>query len=68
MADHDPLEVRIAESFGAVDAGTWDRLAGSADPFLSHAFLIALEASGSIGPGSGWSPLPLMISRDSTLR
>ncbi len=31
------------------------------DPFLSHAFLSALEESGSVGPGTGWSPAPLVI-------
>ncbi|NJC04765.1 hypothetical protein GGQ97_000558 [Sphingomonas kaistensis] len=63
MADHDPVEARIAESFASVEASTWDALAGPADPFLSHAFLLALEESGSVGGGSGWSPLPLLISQ-----
>ena len=30
------------------------------NPFLSHAFLSALEASGCLGDGSGWRPLPLV--------
>lgn len=63
MADRDPVEARIADSFGSVDVATWDRLAGSSDPFLGHAFLTALEASGSIGGNSGWSPLPLLVSQ-----
>ena len=45
MADRDPVEARIADSFESVEAATWDRLAGTADPFLSHAFFLALEAS-----------------------
>ena len=63
MADRDPVEARIADSFGSVDAATWDRVAGSSDPFLGHAFLTALEASGSIGGNSGWSSLPLLVSQ-----
>lgn len=63
MADRDPVEARIADSFGSVDAATWDRLVGTSDPFLGHAFLTALEASGSIGGNSGWSPLPLLVSQ-----
>ncbi|GLR47597.1 GNAT family N-acetyltransferase [Sphingomonas astaxanthinifaciens] len=62
MADRDPAQVRIADSFETVAADEWDALAGRADPFLSHAFLSALEESGSIGGTSGWSPLPLMVS------
>ena len=28
---------------------------------MSHAFLTALEDSGSVGPGTGWTPAPLVI-------
>ncbi|GAA3999240.1 GNAT family N-acetyltransferase [Sphingomonas humi] len=64
MADRDSVEARIADSFEAVDAATWDRLAGAADPFLSHAFFALLEESGSIGGASGWTPLPLLVTQD----
>jgi predicted N-acyltransferase len=63
MADRDLVEARIADSFESVEAATWDRLAGTADPFLSHAFFAALETSGSIGGGTGWTPLPLLVSQ-----
>lgn len=66
MADHDPAEARIADSFAAVDPDAWDHLAGSRDPFLSHAFLAALEDSESIGGHSGWTPLPLLVSQGGT--
>ena len=52
---------RIHRSVGAIDAADWDRMAGSANPFVSHAFLTALEDSGSVGGRSGWSPLPIVI-------
>ncbi len=60
MADGD-LIARIVPSVGALPAGEWDALAGGGNPFVSHAFLTALEDSGSVGPGTGWSPAPLVI-------
>jgi predicted N-acyltransferase len=60
MADSD-LVARVAPAVGAIPAEQWDRLAGSANPFVSHAFLTALEDSGSVGPGSGWTPAPIAI-------
>lgn len=39
-----------------LDAAAWDALVPSAPPFLRHAFLCALEDSGSVGAGSGWQP------------
>lgn len=60
MADHD-LTVRIASSVGSVPQADWDRLAGQDNPFVSHAFLTALEDSGSLGPGTGWAPAPLLL-------
>jgi predicted N-acyltransferase len=61
MADRETeLIARLAPGVAAIDPRAWDQLAGS-DPFLSHAFLSALEDSGSVGPGTGWSPTPIMI-------
>ncbi|MFN0045827.1 MAG: GNAT family N-acetyltransferase [Sphingorhabdus sp.] len=39
----------------------WDALNPRGNPFVSHAFLSALEESGSVGPGTGWSPAPIII-------
>ena len=60
MADAD-LTVRITPSIGSLPAAEWDALASPDDPFMSHAFLTALEDSGSVGPGTGWTPAPLVI-------
>ncbi|WP_342791826.1 GNAT family N-acetyltransferase [Roseospira marina] len=49
------------KSVSAVAAADWDACAGDENPFVSHAFLSALEDSGSVGPGSGWRPQHLMI-------
>lgn len=53
--------LRIAPSIGAIDPGDWDACAGTANPFVSHAFMAALEQSGSIGAGSGWQAAPLVL-------
>lgn len=47
-------------SVGAVPAAEWDALA-SDNPFVSHGFLTALEDSGSVGEGTGWQPIPLVL-------
>ena len=60
MADGD-LIARVAPGVGAIPAAQWDALAGAANPFVSHAFLTALEDSGSVGPGTGWDAAPIVI-------
>lgn len=68
MADREPdLTARIARSVGSIDAAEWDALAGGDDPFLGHAFLTVLETSGSVGEGTGWSPLPVMVEQEGQL-
>jgi hypothetical protein len=64
MADQEAeIVARIARSVSDLPVAQWDRLAGTADPFLSHAFLSLLESSGSVGEGTGWTPLPVMVER-----
>ncbi len=60
MAEGD-LTARVASSVGSLPAAEWDALAGGSNPFVSHAFLSALEDSGSVGAGTGWSPAPIVI-------
>ncbi len=64
MADREPeIVARIAPGIGSIAAADWDALAPAGDPFLSHAFLQALEDSGSVGPGTGWDPLPILVEQ-----
>ena len=64
MADREAdILARIARGIADLEPEQWDRLAGSADPFLSHPFLSLLEESGSVGEGTGWVPLPVMVER-----
>jgi uncharacterized protein len=68
--------VRILGSIREVDAAAWDRCANPYrgtketrpthqderfNPFITHAFLAALEESGSVGPKTGWSPSHLIV-------
>ena len=52
---------RIAAGVADLPRDQWDACAGSANPFVSWDFLAALEQSGSVGEGTGWQPLPLVI-------
>jgi predicted N-acyltransferase len=60
MAEAD-LTIRAAPAVGDLPEADWDVLAGKGNPFMRHAFLAALEDSGSVGPGTGWSPAPLVL-------
>jgi predicted N-acyltransferase len=55
---------RLGRGVAAFDPADWDRCAGTGDPFLSHAFLSALEQSGSATPRTGWQPVPVAIDGD----
>lgn len=55
------LAIRPLDSLADVDAAQWDALVGQDDPFVEHAFLSALEASGSVGGDTGWLPRHLTV-------
>jgi uncharacterized protein len=50
------LTMTLHASIAEVDATEWDACAGSDNPFVSHAFLSALEDSGSANARTGWLP------------
>jgi len=66
------IEVRAHDSLTQIAASDWDSCAcpeaadGGApnDPFTTHRFLLALEQSGSVGPGTGWQPRYLTAYSD----
>ena len=57
----DQVVARMADGIGAFDAAEWDACAGDQNPFVSHAFLSALEDSGSAVAHAGWQPVPIAI-------
>ena len=57
----DIVTVKVMPGIGAIDAAAWDACAGEENPFLSHAFLKALEDSGSCRAATGWQPQHLAL-------
>ncbi|HET6158241.1 MAG TPA: GNAT family N-acetyltransferase [Dongiaceae bacterium] len=63
------LTARVVDSVAHVPAAAWDACAAGAcetssgpqNPFVSHAFLDALEQSGSVGRKAGWLSQHLVI-------
>ena len=66
MADRETeLVAKLTSGVSGLNQAAWDRIAGD-DPFVSHAFLSALEASGSVGKGTGWTPATLLVEDDAS--
>lgn len=55
------MTLRTIERIGDVDPADWDACAGAANPFVAHAFLKALEDSGSVGGRTGWRPQHVVL-------
>ena len=61
MADRETEVVaKLSSGVSGLNSAAWNRIAGD-DPFVSHAFLSALEQSGSVGKGTGWTPATILI-------
>jgi len=56
------LTARVLDRIDEVPAAEWNACAGPDNPFLHHAFLRALEDSGSVGRKTGWLPQHLVIA------
>src|SRR6202035_5638431 len=61
MDGGDAVTVRIVPRLADIPAAEWDACAGADNPFLSHAFLEALEASGSATAKTGWLPQHVLV-------
>jgi len=59
--DAEPLTLRVQPAIAAIGAAAWDACAGDENPFVSYAFLSALEDSGSADTESGWQPQHLAL-------
>lgn len=55
------LTAAVESAIAAIDPAEWDACAGADNPFVSHAFLLALEESRSVGRGTGWAPRHLTL-------
>jgi uncharacterized protein len=54
-------KARFLDSIAQIDAGSWNALAGTGQPFLRHEFLLALEQSGCAVPRTGWTARHVVI-------
>src|SRR5258705_9820688 len=50
------ITVKVHASISEIPAAAWDACAGEENPSVSHAFLNALEESGSTTTRTGWTP------------
>jgi len=58
------VQLLAVPTIQAVAAPSWDALVDPDHPFMEHAFLCALELSGSVGKGTGWIPLYVLVCDD----
>ena len=56
--------VKVHPRIADIPAAEWDACAGGDNPFLCHAFLEALESSGSATAETGWLPQHLALEED----
>ncbi|NBA97819.1 GNAT family N-acetyltransferase [Pseudomonas sp. R5(2019)] len=61
------MSLQVVHSLAQISPEQWDALVPSAQPFLRHGFLSALEDSGSLGAQSGWRPEHLIHMQDGQL-
>ena len=67
------FKVHVARDIAKIGAAQWDACANPPglseqaaggerfNPFISHAFLLALEQSGSVGGRTGWAPVHVLV-------
>ncbi|WP_019341101.1 GNAT family N-acetyltransferase [Stutzerimonas stutzeri] len=57
------MNIQIVSRLAELPSSQWNALLGNCpQPFLRHAFLSALEDSGSVGGRSGWRPMHHLLS------
>ena len=56
-----PAIARLGDGVAGIEPSHWNACAGPTNPFLSHAFLSAVEDSGSATPQTGWQSIPILI-------
>ena len=71
MAAEREAIVKVVPRIADIAAADWDRLANPPnvpfDPFISHAFLKALEDAGTVTRRTGWLPQHLVLEEKGKL-
>ena len=68
--DANDYVIRVLQAPDEVDAAAWDALLAcqeQATPFMRHAYLQALHASGCATPATGWTPCFITLEHGSVL-
>ncbi|MEC9462322.1 MAG: peptidogalycan biosysnthesis protein, partial [Pseudomonadota bacterium] len=69
----DEVTIRVVRSFSEIKPAEWDLLSGASrsgpgyNPFISHAFISALEDSGSATAETGWMGHHLLLEQEERL-
>ena len=56
------ISIQVITKISDIPSEDWDACAGKSNPFVSHAFLYALEESGSVTDKTGWLPQHLLVN------
>ena len=56
------ISIQVITKISDIPSEDWDACAGNSNPFVSHAFLYALEESGSVTNKTGWLPQHLLVN------
>jgi uncharacterized protein len=59
----DQPSITVLAAMADIAAAEWDACAGTHNPFVRHAFLDAMERSGSATAATGWLPRHLVVRR-----
>lgn len=59
--------VDIVPDLSTINAIDWNQLVHPNNPFCTHAFLLTLESSGSVGGRSGWQPCHVVVKEGDRL-
>jgi len=55
------MRTAVVNQIKDIPAGEWNRVSGTAHPFLRHEFLSALESNGCVGDAYGWWPQHIVV-------
>jgi uncharacterized protein len=59
-----PVRTETVGRLSEIPAAEWDALNAAGNPFLSHAFLDALETQACVGDDTGWEPRHLVLREE----
>jgi uncharacterized protein len=59
-----PYRARTVSRIDQIPSADWDACARVGNPFVSYAFLHALEESGSAIPATGWQPIHVVVENE----